>query len=370
MQLSPTLSPELKAAYILAARPFIEGDGPIPEAVLGIKSWRYLIELNTACNLHCALCTVGNRDGYEYFKGNGLMDMALLERVLDKMQSENPGAIVCPYGNGEPMLHPQLPECVAAIKRRGFRCEVATNLNHINRLDDFLAAKPDFVILSVSGFTQEVYEKNHRGGNLARFKDNVRLLKEASVRTGDQVAIAISYHMYNDNLHEVELMKEFTAQFGFQFMLSWARTISMENTIQSLRLLEKQRGGEVPDYPIGKDGLDLNTAFPPSNPEFVKSMERLRVHPQKAWALYQRFTQAPVCIIGDVFTYIRHDGKVQLCAWCDDRRLTLGNYLDMTQEQISEARRGHPLCKECLRYRLNLYYHVVDCTKWDAGGNP
>lgn len=360
------LSPELVAAYALSGRPYVEAEGPISGAVLGLKSWRYLIELNTACNLKCALCAVGNRQGYDYSKGNLLMDMALLEQVLDKIKSENAGAIVCPYGNGEPMLHPQLPECIAAIKRRGFRCEVATNLNQVNRLEDFMRSQPDFVIVSVSGFTQKVYGKSHRGGDIDKVKENMHRLKDAHNRCGGPVNIAVSYHMYEDNLEEIEPMRQFVSQFGFQFMLSWARTITLENTIQSLRALDKKAGVKIPGYQIGKDGTDLNKLLPPSKAEFVKSMERLRFHPKKARKLYERFPVSSVCVIGDVFTYIRHDAQVQLCAWCDDRRLTLGNYLSMSQEQISEARRGHPLCQECLRYRMNLFYHVCDCNQWDG----
>lgn len=356
---------QLQEAYKLSSRPFVEAEGPIPEAVLGLKSWRYLIELNTACNLRCALCTVGNREGYEYDHGNFLMDMPTLERVLDKMQSENPNAIVCPYGNGEPMLHPQLPECIAAIKKRGFRCEVATNLNHVNRLEDFMSARPDFVILSTSGFTQEVYGKTHRGGDVERFKENLHKLKDAHNRCGGWVNVAVSYHMYKDNLHEVELMRDYVSKLGFAFMVSWARTISLENTIKSLRDLDRKSGVAVPDF-IKDRGLDIESMLSPEHPQYAAAMERLRFHPKNAMALYARFPVAPVCVIGDVFTYIRHDGKVQLCAWCDDLRLTLGNYLEMSQEEISAARRDHPLCSECMRYRLNLYYHVVDCTKWDG----
>lgn len=358
---------ELIDAYALAARPFLESQGPIPASELGRKSWRYLIELNTACNLRCVLCTVGNREtGYEYTKGNALMELPLLRRILDKMVSENPGAIVCPYGNGEPFLHPQLPECIAEIKSRGFRCELATNLNRVNRLEELLKAHPDFMIVSVSGFTQEVYSKNHIGGDIDRVKENLHILKDAHNRWGGTVNIAVSYHMYNDNLHELEPMRDFVKQFGFNFMVSWARTISMENTVQSLRKLDRDKGVDVAKYRIGKDGLDLNKAFPDSMAGFEKNMDRLRFHPKKARNLYARFPVSSVCLIGDVFTYIRHDGQVQLCAWCDDRRLILGPYLEMTQEQISAARRGHPLCDECLKYRLNLYYHVVDCLQWDG----
>jgi MoaA/NifB/PqqE/SkfB family radical SAM enzyme len=360
------LTKELEAAYALSARPYVEATGPIPADMLGVKSWRYLIELNTACNLHCALCTVGNREQYQHYHGNQIMDMTLLEYILEKIRFENPNPIICPYGNGEPFLHPQLPEAIAAIRRRGFRCEVATNLNRINRLDDFLRSDPTLVIVSVSGFTQSVYGKNHRGGDIERVKENLRALKEASDRTGGKVAIAVSYHMYEDNLEELPLMREFVERLGFQFMMSWARTISLENTIQSLRHLDREAGEPVEPYAIGKDGLDLNKEFPPSNPNYEAGMNRLRFHPSKARRLYARWPVSSVCLIADVFTYIRYDGRVQLCAWCDDTRLTLGNYLEMSQEQISEARRGHPMCRECLKYRLNLYYHVADCTSWDG----
>ena len=53
------MSPELRAAYALSKRPYVECPGPIPESVLDLKSWRYLIELNTACNLRCALVLLG-----------------------------------------------------------------------------------------------------------------------------------------------------------------------------------------------------------------------------------------------------------------------------------------------------------------------
>lgn len=356
---------ELQAAYAESARPYIEALGPVLASVLPLKSWRYLIELNTACNLHCALCVVGNSEGVERVKA-GFMDLGLLEKVLDKIKSENPNAIVCPYGNGEPFLHPQLPECVAAIKRSGFRCEVATNLNRMERVDELLKAGPDIIIVSLSGFNQETYGKSHRGGDIEKVKANLWKLAEARHRVNPNVHIAVSYHMYQDNLgYEMYQMKTLVDELQFQFMISWARVITIENTLASLRQIEREQGVQVPEFRVIKDGQDWNKLLPPSKSAFVESMKRLSFHPERARETYERFPVPSVCIIGDVFTYIRHDGKVQLCACTDDRRLTLGNYLELSQDQLSEARRGHPICAECLRYRLNLYYHVVDCEKFN-----
>lgn len=355
---------ELAAAYRLAARPYLEAPGPTPASELGKRSWRYVFEISSACNLKCALCHAGNRTGYEYKPG--IMDMGLMEKCLDKMQTENPAAVVCCYVNSEPFLHPRIAECIVAIKRRGFRCEFASNFNHIAQVDQVLAAKPDLLTASVSGFTQPVYERAHRGGDIEVVKKNIQEVAEANIRGNQHIHLGVSYHMYEYNLHEVEPMRKFTENLGLQFLLSWGRVITIENTVQALRHMEKLKTGRDVPYAIGKDGLDLNTILPPASEEFIKSMEQLRFHPAKAMQLYDRWPVPPVCLIADVFTEIRHDGRVQMCAWTDDTRLTIGNYLEMTQDQISKARHGHPLCAECLRYRLPLYFHLVDCTKFDS----
>lgn len=356
---------ELAEAYRLSALPYLQAEGPMPDpaSVLTMRSWRYVFEISSACNLHCALCHAGNREGYQYKPG--IMDMDLFERILDKIKSENPAAVVCAYVNSEPLMHPSLPECIASIKRRGLKCEIATNFNRMIRVKEVLDAGPDLFTVSVSGFTQPVYERAHRGGNIETVKANLRELANIKAQGRYPMMIGVSYHMYNDNLDEMPLMKAYVESLGLVFMTSWGRVITMENTIQALRHLEYQKTGVERPYEV-KDGMDLNTMLPPAKEDFIKSMERLRFHPAKAKAFYSRWPVSPVCVIADVFTEIRWDGRVQLCAWTDDMRLTVGNYLEMTQEEISAKRRGHPFCKECLRYRLNYYFGLADRTRWEG----
>jgi MoaA/NifB/PqqE/SkfB family radical SAM enzyme len=360
---------ELASAYNIAARPFKEGAGPIHPEYLSIKSWRYLIEISSACNLKCAMCISGNRGGYAYTPG--IMKMDMLERVLDKIVSENPKSILCPYGSSEPFLNPNFYKAVLAIKQRGLVCEVATNLHYVDHLEDILDAQPDMLIVSVSGFTQEVYERAHRGGNIETVKNNLKILAAAREKHNSKTLMIVSYHKYKYNLHEVEFMKAFAEKLGFMFLVSCARVISMENTVQSLRFLEEiSTGKNPPTYDIGKGGLDWNKLMPPAKQEYIQGMEQLLFHPKHAKSLYSFWPVSPVCIIADIFTYIRWDGRVQLCAWTDDMRMTLGNYLEMSQDQISEARRGFPFCKECLRCRMNLYYHCVEGHRWETYQEP
>lgn len=352
------MTPELEQAYRDSCRPFYEGGGAITERETHMHSWRYFLEINSACNLRCPSCTKGNMKGYDH--KTGLMDDDLMNRCIDKIHSENPEAIVFLYGNSEPFLHPRLPECIAAVKARGLRCEISTNLNHLQRIGDTLDARPDFIIISLSGFTQEVYVKGHSGGDIERVKGNMAVIGTANQTR--HIPISVNYHIYKDNAHELELMREYAARLGIGLFTSNARAISMENAIQYLR---EQEGNPLFEFQEGQP--DWNTALPAVTKQWKDTMDRLKIPPQRAREMYSRIPVSSVCPVGagGMFTFIRHDGKTSMCACVADRRITVGDYLDTTPEQMIEQRTGHAICKMCLKYRTNLYFHIVDREKWD-----
>lgn len=343
----------------LAAIPFI--DGAIKPEHTRLKSWRYFLEINSACTLHCPTCTKGNVEGYEH--QNGFMDWDLMERILDKIKSENPNAIVFTYGNSEPFVHPKLPECIAAIKSRGLRPELSTNLNHVRRVDELLAARPDLIIISLSGFSQEVYVKGHAGGDIEKVKRNMMTLAHANnaLPPDKRVNILVNYHVYLDNEHEYPLMETYAKNLGLGIFKSFARAISMENAIQYCR----SRDPDATPFEVQPGRPDWNVALPPISNTYVQAMDRIRIPPTKAREMYQALPEPRVCPIGWMFSFIRHDGLISLCACVADRRINLGNYLDQTMDQLIEARTGHAICQQCTKYKMRYYFHIVDREKWD-----
>ena len=154
---------EILAAYAEAAKPYWQGGGAITAKECSLRSWRYFLEINSACNLACPTCTKGNKEGYDH--QTGVMEPDLMEKCIDKIKSENPDAIVFLYGNSEPFLHPRLVECIKSVKRRGLNCQLSTNLNFLRneeQVKGVLESGLDFMIISLSGFTQEVYVKGPR----------------------------------------------------------------------------------------------------------------------------------------------------------------------------------------------------------------
>ncbi len=326
------------------------------------------MECNSACNLRCPTCTKGNTEeihGLKYEHQTGVMDWELMERILDKIKSENPNAIIFLYGNSEPALHPKLPECILAIHKRGLHPEISTNLNLLRRLDDLLAAKPDLMIISLSGFTQEVYVKGHAGGNIERVKENMRTIAEANNRISEdrRVDIRVNYHVYLDNEHEIAPMREYAQNLGLGFFTSMARAISMENAIQYCRAHDPK----AEPFEVYKDEPNLNWILPPSGETYEKTMQRLKIPPTNAREMYKDIPESQICPVGagGMFTFIRHDGQTSLCACTADRRLKLTDYLDTTPEQMIEQRKDHSFCKQCLHYKTNMYFHLVDREKWE-----
>jgi MoaA/NifB/PqqE/SkfB family radical SAM enzyme len=352
------MTPEMQKSMDDASIPFMQSGGAIGLTEVRMKSWRYFLEINSLCNLHCPTCTKGNQEGYDH--QTGVMDPDLMERILDKIAQENPNAIVFLYGNSEPFLHRKLPECIAAIKRRGLNAQFSTNLNYVHRLDETLAANPDMIIISLSGFTQDIYERGHAGGKIEKVMANMRLIAQANARIYQRIRIAVNFHIYNDNQHEIPLMKEFAGNLGLEFFTSYARAISMENAIQYNRSLDP----EATPFEVKPGKPDWNHALPPIGKTYVDAMKRLVIPPTEARGMYGELTDNPLCPIGWMFTFIRHDGKTSLCACVADRRIILGDYLATTQEQLIEQRTGHAICQQCTKYRQRYYFHIVDQKKW------
>lgn len=359
------MTEEMLKAYDDAAIPFI--DGAIGAAEVKMHSWRYFLEIGSGCNLACPTCTKGNLeavDGLKYEHLNGFMDDDLMQKCIDKIQSENQKAIVFLYGNSEPFLHPRLVHCIKSVKARGLNCQLSTNLNLLRNLDEFIESKPDFVIISLSGFTQDVYVRGHKGGNIEKVKANMALLGDALYKAGNPFPVSVCYHVYDYNQHEIALMEEYAKAHNIGFFSTIARAISMENSIQYCR----SKDPDATPFEVQEGRPDWNQILPKVSETYLETMKHVRIPPDHGREMYKSIPVSDLCPVGagSIFTYIRHDGKIQLCACTADRRITLGNYLDAKPEEFMEKRVGHAICKQCIKYRLNLYYMINQRDEWNA----
>ena len=157
----------------------------------------------------------------------------------------------------------------------------------------------------------------------------MRLLGEANSRASTRVQMSVNYHVYKDNGGaELDSMRSFAAECGIGFFTSTARAISMENAIQYCR--EKDEHAEK--FEVQEGQPDWNHILPPVSEQWRETMDRLKIPPTKAREMYAHYPVQPVCPIGagGMFTFIRHDGKTQMCSCTADRRIVLKDYLTST----------------------------------------
>jgi uncharacterized radical SAM superfamily Fe-S cluster-containing enzyme len=91
-----------------------------------------IVEITTRCNLGCPTCFADSGSGYD-------LSLAQVEAMLDRLLETEGQLEVVQISGGEPTLHPQILDILAAAKAREIR-HVMLNTNGLR-----LAQEPDFV---------------------------------------------------------------------------------------------------------------------------------------------------------------------------------------------------------------------------------
>jgi MoaA/NifB/PqqE/SkfB family radical SAM enzyme len=304
---------------------FGRGEGRAP-----CKSYIFHIDVFSYCNLRCPSCLVGNKLTHTSEWRRGLMSPDFLGRILDKGLSECAISDVGLYNWTEPMLHPDIVDLVRVVKSRGLRCSISSNLNVLRNPEELLASGLDWIRVSLSGFTQRVYELGHRGGELEIVKDNMRRLAAAKETTGAATMIEVLYHRYRDNHDEIAPMAEFSRSLGFEFKIILAYVTVVE------KILTIHAGDCTP-----QDSLVL---------------DRLAVPLDRAIAITSQIAEDRCTFLEDIIA-IDVAGQVMLCCGSSLRPSNvIGNYLDVSLDEIQRRRREHSLCSDCMKLGLPSYF--------------
>jgi MoaA/NifB/PqqE/SkfB family radical SAM enzyme len=284
-----------------------------------------LIDIVGACNLRCPSCPGGSSNN----KG-GIMSLKMFSDIMKRIAEEQPGATVSIFNWTDPMIHPNIAEFIEVIRSFGLKSRVSTNLNILRDTKRFASANPDFMTISLSGFTQEVYAVGHRGGNIETVKENMKSLSIALRDAGASTSVTVYYHKYLYNLDEIELMKKYAESLSFSFGADWAYYM-----------------------PIERVHAYMETRLPSDNIKFVVNNFALDIRGAVEAAM--RFRNEP-CLFPTTQLTIDCRGNVQLCcAVYDSEQFTIGSFLDRPWKEIEEKLLNNPYCIKCKSYGLHIY---------------
>lgn len=163
------------------------------------------IEIIDGCNAKCVCCP----------RGIGLipntmkkMDISLYIKIIKKCVNYGVKGVAL-FNWGEPFLNNNISEYCKIAKGNGLYVCLSSNMSFKNIEIENTLKFVDNLEISVSGFTQEIYEINHRGLNVEFVKNNIktieRLLNENKINT----LIKLKWFDYDYNKLEINYWNDF-----------------------------------------------------------------------------------------------------------------------------------------------------------------
>jgi MoaA/NifB/PqqE/SkfB family radical SAM enzyme len=131
--------------------------------------------LTEHCNLRCPHCI---RDDVTQVRN---LDLGLLLRTVDDARALF-GDLTVSFTGGEPTIHPDWPQIIAAMHERGIPYRFVSNGWHMRRLlPDLRRHPPQMVRLSLSGATEEIHDEERGRGSFRRVLMAVGMLTSIGV---------------------------------------------------------------------------------------------------------------------------------------------------------------------------------------------
>jgi len=264
---------------------------------------------------------------------SGYMKPEFLDKIVTKAISECHVTNFSLYNWTEPFIHPHLPEMVRVVKSHGIGCDLSTNLNLGKQIEPVVAANPDQIKISVSGFTQENYGVTHRGGDIELVKENMTRLAEAKRVTRSKTRIIVVFHRYLHNQEDELEMRAFAEQLAFDFTTYWAYLMPLEKNLAFLG--RKDAPAELNE----EDRSLINRLALPLD----RAIEVSRAAPVRDCRLRERQMA------------INSEGNVMLCCSVfDQSRYTLAPFLETSHEELQAMKYGHSMCATCMQEGLHV----------------
>jgi MoaA/NifB/PqqE/SkfB family radical SAM enzyme len=129
---------------------------------------RLTVELTNICNLHCSYC-LRDEDALYHDPAN-FLPVELFARVAREAR-DSMGIEQVMFTGGEPTLHPDFGELLAAVKKLDLKCSFVTNGWHFERVWPLLMEHRDAVThvsFSLDGATREAHDRWRGEGSFER----------------------------------------------------------------------------------------------------------------------------------------------------------------------------------------------------------
>lgn len=209
------------------------------------------LELCNECNINCLFCRDESGNIYDQNPAGiglpmpkGRMPFELYKSIIDQVKDYVLLAVL--YTNGEPLMYKDIIRCIRYASERKVATVISTNgiLLTEEKITEMLEAGLDFIKIQLSGFTQEIYSKQVRGGDVEKVKSGIQAFDRLNRLGSYGTLIMVDYILYNYNRHELPLIQKFCENMS---------------VILSVRPGNPAHGFEDVEPPLFSEALPLKT---------------------------------------------------------------------------------------------------------------
>ncbi len=260
------------------------------------------------CNLKCPACPSGSGT---LTRDKGFADLNLFKKVIDENKKYLTNIIL--HFQGEPLLHKQLGEMIKYARKNRIYTEFSTNGQLLaENIDIIKSAKPDKIIISLDGLTQETYNKYRVNGDITKvFKSLEELSK---LKRKERPFVEVQFLVFKHNEGEITNYKK-SRTFGSRILEPKAR--------------------EKLQYKIDKISLKTAQIYDNSQIEMLPINEKYSRYKIKDGKFTLKSDLPNYCrriIFGSVITW---DGKLVPCCFDKDADFIMG---DVKTHSLNEIR--------------------------------
>jgi MoaA/NifB/PqqE/SkfB family radical SAM enzyme len=284
------------------------------------------------CNLRCAMCPKGSISNLKN-EGEGLMELELFKRIIDKFIDENVKIRDLKIGNwGEPLLNPALPEMIKYAKNlrhlfmdREGSFKINTNLTRLENPVELLESGIDHIGVSVSGMTQETYSRNRKGGKVDDVLSNIRKLAEIRDKRGIKgLELQMIFHDFLYNKEEAETARKFCETHNIVFTHNRMYIASVEDNIR----FHGDEGEKLAKF--YSEYIDLE-----AEKKCMKTIKNVKK-----------------CHLRRRVITINYDGQLYRCAGVFEQKYFMGPFFDHKIMDIPKIR--SEICEQCAQTPISF----------------
>ncbi len=256
-------------------------------------------EPTNICNLACEMCPSGK----ELLKRpRGIADMGIYRKFITENRRTLTNIML--HFQGEPLMFQQLGEMISYARQNRIYTMFSTNGQLLSQNIDLIRnARPDHIIVSLDGFTDETYTKYRVGGKVQNVFDGLEKLSQLPAK--ERPYIELQFLVFSHNEHEIPKLKDLKKKYSIDKI-----------TLKSAQIYEISQ-----------------VEFLPENQKF----SRYAVVENGNFKLKKELkNQCKRLIFGTVVCF---DGRVVPCCFDKDADRELGNIASQSLQEIRNSKK-------------------------------